>query len=100
MAVNGFGLEKRPRPIGSDELLEITFPWYSHVISSFTPARCMFESNFPVDRDCVSYRTLWNMFKKLAARMGLSDAEKADIFHDTAQRVYKLTTLEQEQSRL
>ena len=50
----------------------------------------MFESNFPVDRDCVSYRTLWNTFKKLARRLGLTDAEKADVFHDTAVRVYKL----------
>jgi hypothetical protein len=38
----------------------------------------------------VSYHTLWDMLKKLAARLGLSDAEKADVFHDTAKRAYKL----------
>lgn len=90
MVINGFGLEKRPAPIGSEELAELTYPWYSHVIDAFGPARCMFESNFPVDKDCVSYRTLWNTFKRVAARMGLSDAEKRSIFHDTAVRVYKL----------
>ena len=50
----------------------------------------MFESNFPVERDCVSYRTLLNMFKKLAAKLALSDAEKADLFCGTAKRVYGL----------
>jgi len=90
MKVNGFKFEERVAPIGSDELLEMTFPLYSHIIRSFGASRCMFESNFPVDRDCVSYRTLWNMFKKLATRLGLSADEKCDIFHDTAKRVYRL----------
>ena len=90
MVVNGWGLEKRDVPVSSDELLEMTFPWYEHVIRSFGASRCMFESNFPVDRDCVSYRTLWNTFKKVAARLRLSDAEKDDIFRGTAVRVYRL----------
>ena len=51
----------------------------------------MFESNFPVERDCVSYRTLLNMFKKLVAKAGLSEAEKADFFYGTAKRVYGLS---------
>ena len=63
---------------------------YSHVIKSFTPAKSMFESNFPVDKVCLSYRTLWNCYKRVAAKMGLNDAEKAAVFHDTAAAVYKL----------
>ena len=55
---------------------------------TFGAARCLFESNYPVERDCVSYRTLLNMFKKLAAKLALSDAEKADLFCGTAKRVY------------
>jgi hypothetical protein len=39
---------------------------------------------------CVSYHVLWNAFKLIAAELGLSPAEKADIFHDTAVRVYRL----------
>ncbi|GMI39217.1 hypothetical protein TeGR_g2997 [Tetraparma gracilis] len=61
----GLGLEKREAPVGSDELLELTFPYYEHVIKSFGAAKCMFESNYPVERDVVSYRTLWNTFKKI-----------------------------------
>jgi len=90
MRANGFELSKRPEPVGSAELADLTHPWLSHAIRCFGPSRCMFESNFPADRDSVSYRTLWNMFKLVAAKMGLTDAEKRDIFHDTAVRVYKL----------
>ena len=90
MVVNGFGLHERDTPIGSEELAELTFPWYSHVIDSFGPSRCMFESNFPVDKDSVSYRTLWNMFKRIANMKQLSESEKQDIFHNTAMNVYKL----------
>ena len=50
----------------------------------------MFESNFPVDRECVSYRTLWNLFKRVAAKAGLSDSEKDAMFSGTAARVYRL----------
>ena len=49
----------------------------------------MFESNFPVDKISCSYKVIWNTFKRLAA--DCSAAEKADLFHDTAARVYRLT---------
>merc|ERR1711879_1026841 len=90
MPVNGFGLESRAAPVGSAELCQLTLPYYGHALDCFGPQRCMFESNFPVDKDCVSYRVVWNTFKRIAARKGLSPSQKQDIFHDTAVRVYKL----------
>lgn len=60
------------------------------MIRSFTPAKSMFESNFPVDKVCLSYRTLWNSYKRVAAKMQLGEAEKRAVFHDTAAAVYKL----------
>ena len=50
----------------------------------------MFESNFPVDKECVSYGVLWNVFKKIASRLGLSETEKMDAFNATAARTYRL----------
>jgi L-fuconolactonase len=50
----------------------------------------MFESNFPVDKECISYRTLWNAFKRIAARVGLSEDEKTAIFGGTAAQAYRL----------
>ena len=89
MAVNGWGYEKRATPPGSAELAEATRDWYAHAIERFGARRCMFESNFPMDRVSCSYQVLWNSFKRLAA--GFSESEKGALFHDTASRVYRLS---------
>jgi predicted TIM-barrel fold metal-dependent hydrolase len=88
MTINGFGWHKRPSPPSSDELAEATRDYYLHTIDQFGPTRCMFESNFPVDKASCSYLVLWNAFKKIAARF--TNDEKADLFHRTAARVYRL----------
>ena len=88
-----FHMHKRPTPISSEELCQLLYPYYAYAIEKFGPERCMFESNFPVDKECVSYRTLWNAFKRIAAKAGLSEAEKADIFSGTAARAYRLSEL-------
>jgi predicted TIM-barrel fold metal-dependent hydrolase len=88
MEVNGFGWHEQPRPPTSQELLDATRPYYEYTIEKFGVDRCMFESNFPVDKASCSYTVLWNAFKRLTA--GYSAAEKAKLFHDTATRVYRL----------
>ena len=88
MAVNGFGWHKRPLPPTSVELLAATRRYYDHTIARFGVQRCMFESNFPVDKLSCSYAVLWNSFKRLAANF--SATEKAALFHDTAARVYRI----------
>lgn len=90
MVHNDWGWEKREVPVGSKEICEAVLPYYSHTIDAFTPQRCMFESNFPPDKECVSFRTLFNAFKRICAAKGLSAAEKRAIFHDTAVRAYRL----------
>ena len=67
MEVNGFGWHERPRPPTSQELAEATRRYYEYTIERFGAERCMFESNFPVDKVSCSYTVLWNSFKRLAA---------------------------------
>jgi predicted TIM-barrel fold metal-dependent hydrolase len=88
MAVNGFSWHERERPPSSDELIAVNAPWYEHAIEQFGPERCMFESNFPVDRVSCSYTVLWNQFKKLS--QGFRPDERAAMLHDTAAAVYRL----------
>jgi L-fuconolactonase len=88
MPVNGFNWHTRQRPPSSDELVAATSPWYLHAIEAFGPARCMFESNFPVDRASCSYDVLWNQFKKLTKQFR-SD-ERSAMFFGTAARTYRL----------
>jgi len=88
MPLNGFGWDKRDRPPTSKELAEATGRYYLHTIDLFGPERCMFESNFPVDRASCSHGVLWNTFKRLVA--GFREDEKSAMFHDTAVRVYRI----------
>jgi predicted TIM-barrel fold metal-dependent hydrolase len=88
MVINGFGWHEREKPPTSDELAAENRDWYLYAIEQFGPDRCMFESNFPVDKASCSYTVLWNQFKKLSA--GYSPSERAAMFHDTAMRVYRL----------
>ncbi len=88
MVVNGYGWHERAAPPSSDELVAANQDWYDYIIEQFGPQRCMFESNFPVDKLSCSYTVLWNQFKKLTK--GYSANERAAMFHDTAKRVYRL----------
>jgi L-fuconolactonase len=88
MEVNGFGWEHRPRPPTSSELAQATRRYFEHTIDRFGPDRCMFESNFPVDKVSCSYTVLWNSFKLLSK--GYSADERAALFYGTAARVYRL----------
>ena len=69
-------------------LAETWAPYLRTCIEAFGVARCMFESNFPVDHFTCDYTTLWNALK-YGVRDG-SAAEKDALFFDTANRVYRL----------
>jgi L-fuconolactonase len=88
MEVNGFDWHTKPRPPTSQELVDATRPYYAYLLEQFGAERCMFESNFPVDKVSCSYTVLWNAFKRLTA--GASADDKAKLFHDTAARIYRL----------
>lgn len=88
MALCGFGLHERDVPPSSDDLAEIWRPYVDVCIGAFGAARCMFESNFPVDKQSCSYNVLWNAFKKISTSR--SADERAHLFAETARRVYKI----------
>lgn len=95
MKVGGLGMrfvampsfQKKPQAT-SEQIANDWRPFVDVAINAFGPARCMFESNVPPDKDTGSYRTLWNVFKRLAA--GYSPSEKARLFSGTAREVYRL----------
>ncbi len=90
MPINGFGLHKRDKPASSQELADATERYYMHMIEHFGVNRCMFESNFPVDKVSCSYTVLWNSFKLITR--DFSASEKAALFHDTATAIYRVET--------
>jgi len=88
MPVNGFGWDQGRTPPTSDEFVAAQKRYYLHTIDCFGPSRCMFESNFPVDRYSLSYHVLWNGLKKIVE--DFTEEEKDAMFSGTATRVYRL----------
>ncbi len=84
----GFDWLSREKPIGSEALAGALAPMMHYCIEQFGPNRCMFESNFPVDKVSYSYTVVFNAFKRLS--QGYSASERAALFHDTAARVYRV----------
>ena len=88
MDYSGFGWHENPKPPSSEVLCQVTRRYYETTIAEFGVDRCMFESNFPVDKISCSYQVLWNAFKRITANY--SDHERGKLFHDNAKRVYRL----------
>ncbi|MBV8409633.1 MAG: amidohydrolase family protein [Alphaproteobacteria bacterium] len=89
MRVFGFDIHEGELPPSSEQLAALWRPYVETCIAAFGPERAMFESNFPVDKGSYSYGVFWNACKRLAA--GMSAGEKADLFHGTASRFYRLS---------
>lgn len=88
MRVFGFGFGDRPEPPTSEELAAAWTPLILTSIETFGAQRCMFGSNFPVDKGTCSYGVLWNAFKRIVT--GASAEEKAALFGGVAKQAYRL----------
>ncbi len=84
----GFDFHERDLPPSSEDLAAAWRPYIEHCIESFGVDRCMFESNFPPDKQSGGYTELWNAFKRITA--GASAAEKRALYSGTAARVYRM----------
>lgn len=88
MKVFGFDVHEGELPPSSEQLASAWRPYVETCINAFGANRAMFESNFPVDKGSYGYGVFWNTCKLLTK--GASAPEKADLFHGTAARVYRL----------
>lgn len=88
MRLAAFDYGTAPAPPTSEQLAVLWRPWMEPCIELFGPERCLFESNFPVEKMGIGWVALWNAFKRIAA--GASPEEKRALFAGTARRVYRL----------
>jgi len=84
----GWAFHTKAEPPSSQELAGVWKPYVETCIEAFGASRCMFESNFPVDKGAFSYAIFWNACKLLAKKA--SSGEKAALFHGTAAHFYRL----------
>ena len=89
MPDNGYGWDLDPtaRPDAAT-FVAAQERWYRHTIDCFGPGRCMFESNFPIDKFSLDYEVLWEALATIASRY--DDAQQQAMFAGTARRVYRL----------
>ena len=90
MSIYGVGLNRLPEAPTSEQVAELWSEDIRHCVDTFGPERCMFESNFPVDRQGCSYTVLFNAFQRVAEEAGWSNVERAELFSGTARRFYRL----------
>lgn len=88
MNLANFDFTAARRPPTSTELAHLWRPYIEPCLEWLGPERCMVSSNFPVDKAGFSYGTVWNMFKHIMEPC--SQQERAQVFHGTARRVYRL----------
>jgi predicted TIM-barrel fold metal-dependent hydrolase len=63
-------------------------PFVQQALEIFGPARCLFASNFPVDRLFGTFSRQYGAYQSLAAT--LSAAERAQVFATNAERIYRI----------
>jgi len=85
----GFDFHERDVPPSSEELAAAWRRYVEPCIEAFGVNRCMFESNFPPDKQSCGYTELWNAFKHITS--GASAAEKTALYSGTAAHVYRIT---------
>jgi predicted TIM-barrel fold metal-dependent hydrolase len=87
-ARSGYDWHTRAVKASSEEIAAILRPYLEWCIEKFGAERCMFESNFPVEKRSNAYVVVWNAFKRITE--SYSASERAALFHDTAARVYRI----------
>lgn len=80
--ISGLGMVDHPWTVKSIR------PFVLETIDVFGTARCLFASNFPVDRLFSDYATVWRAFDQLTR--SFSDEERSGLFHGNAERIYRL----------
>ena len=85
----GFDFHERDVPPSSEDLAAAWRIYVEPCIEAFGVNRCMFESNFPPDKQSCGYTELWNAFKRITA--SASASEKTALYSGTAAKVYRLT---------
>ena len=89
MQISGFEFPTCALPPTSLQLAFAWKPYIDTVINLFGANRCMFESNFPVDKGMFAYHVLWNAFKRLSSNY--TSAESTALFSGTAASVYRVS---------
>ena len=88
MRLSAFGFDEGDVPPTSAQLVAAWRPWMLTALDLFGADRCMWGSNFPVDKGSYAYGVGLNAMQHLMA--DASASERDDVFWRSAQRTYGL----------
>jgi predicted TIM-barrel fold metal-dependent hydrolase len=71
-----------------DWTVDVFRPFVLDTIEIFGVERCMFASNFPMDKLHADFGAIWRAFDQITA--DFSEAERRKLFHDNARHFYRL----------
>jgi len=88
MPILGFGAERQPTTMSKDELVDRVGPFITWALDTLGIQRCMFASNFPMDKVSVSYQNLVAALDELLANR--TEEEKQLFFNGGARDFYRI----------
>ncbi|HWA19172.1 MAG TPA: amidohydrolase family protein [Devosia sp.] len=88
MLYGGFDFHTRAEAPTSELLERAWGPFIRLGIDIFGPDRAMMESNFPIDNQSAAFPVTWNTLKRATSEYSVE--ERAQLFHRTAQKAYRL----------
>ncbi|GBG30576.1 L-rhamnono-gamma-lactonase [Hondaea fermentalgiana] len=94
MSYCGLGFDEKETAPSAQEVADAQYPWMSFIIDKFGVDRCIFESNFPMDRVSVSYENCFASFMLIAKRYGCSAEDIDKMFYSNAVETYQLNVPE------
>ncbi len=90
MPICGFGFHERNTKPSVGEVVDALGPHVLFGIETFGVERCMFASNFPMDKVSVDYEVLWDAFLQIIANAGLDASQQAALLAGNAAGFYRL----------
>ena len=90
MPICGFGFHERDTKPSVGEVVDALGPHVLFGIETFGVERCMFASNFPMDKVSVDYEVLWDAFMQIIANAGLDATQQRALLADNAAAFYRL----------
>lgn len=88
MPLTGHGLHKRAGPASAAEIAELIEPFVNHALDVFGPERCLWASNFPMDKVAASLETVIEAYARVVAERG--ETVLRQVFRDNALKFYAI----------
>jgi predicted TIM-barrel fold metal-dependent hydrolase len=88
MPVLGWGFHQRKTPVSVNEVVNCLGPFVAFVLEQFGAERCLFASNFPMDKVSLSLKTLYEVYWELVA--SYPEATRNALFRENARRLYRI----------